>query len=128
MQFKRFAQARGQQALVCIASLKFGRVRSSQTAAVTLQRRVRVFLAMSRKRQTLADLAHQLRLTSAAVKVQAFARCNVARKNYMRERTQGLAYAKLMVRKHFLWPILAATSHLFIVVILCNTIFSICSK
>lgn len=98
MMFKRYAHARGQHALVYVANLKFSTARSHHTSAVVLQRRVRVFLALTRRRRTLADIARNAMLNGAAVKLQAFVRCHMVRRNYAAERTRGLAYAKMMVR------------------------------
>ena len=107
--FHRHAHARGQQALVFIANEKFSAAQARHSGAVTLQRRVRVFLAVSRKRRVLAEKARQLQLSTAAVKMQAFTRCEMTRKNYSRERTRGLAYAKMMVRRDRQMDLPAAT-------------------
>mmetsp|Transcript_22181 Transcript_22181/g.37561 ORF Transcript_22181/g.37561 Transcript_22181/m.37561 type:complete len:161 (-) Transcript_22181:275-757(-) len=96
MLFKRFAHARGQHALVFIANMKFSSARSRHTSAVLIQRRTRVFLALTTRKRTLANIARQLMLNNAAIKVQAFVRCHMVRRSYAAERTQGLAYAKLM--------------------------------
>ena len=97
MQFKRFAHARGQQALVFVAHRRYSAAQSRHTRVVLLQRRARVFLAVTRKRAILAEKARLLKLATAAVKLQAWARCHMGRKNYAHERTRGLAYEKLMV-------------------------------
>jgi len=101
MLFKRFAHARGQHALVFIANMKFSSARSRHTSAVLIQRRTRVFLALTTRKRTLANIARQLMLNNAAIKVQAFVRCHMVRRSYAAERTQGLAYAKLMVCRCF---------------------------
>ena len=56
-----------------------------------------MYLAMMLKKRLLAEIAHFAALNEAAVKIQAFVRCELTRKNYARERTRGMAYAKLMV-------------------------------
>jgi myosin heavy subunit len=50
MQFKRYAQARGQHALVYIANLKYTNSKRHHTNAVTIQRQVQVFLVTAWKK------------------------------------------------------------------------------
>lgn len=97
MMFKRFAHARGQHALVFVANLKFSTARSQHTSAALIQRRTRVFLAVTTRKRTLAEISRNLMLNGAAVKLQAFVRCHLVRRSYAAERTRGLAYTKMMV-------------------------------
>jgi hypothetical protein len=96
MQFKRYAQARGQHALVYIANIKYSDSKRKHINAVTIQRRVLVFLTETWKNRKLAEIAEQAAFNAAAIKIQAFARCEMTRRSYARERRRGLAYAKIM--------------------------------